>query len=72
MSDFSFTTYVSRDEIADELRGNEEDLAYVLGRLGNEVDISSVVDFVHGIEVGSDTARIAKFYRDFADLIETV
>ncbi len=72
MTDFHFTTTVSRDEIADELRYSWEHLVYVLGRVGNEVDISDVEDFVHSIEVGSDTAKIAKFYRDFADLIEAV
>jgi len=72
MSDFSFHTYISRDDVADELRQNEEHAVYVLGRIGSEVSISDVEDFVHGIEAGSDTGKIAAFYRQFADMIEAV
>lgn len=70
MTDFTFSADVNRDSLVDALRENEEQLVYVLGRIGNEVSIGDVEDYVHSIECGSDTDKIAAFFRQFADLIE--
>lgn len=35
MTDFSFTSYVSRDELAAELSGNPEQAAYVLAEVAD-------------------------------------
>lgn len=70
MTDFSFTTYLSRDEVADELRGDPEHLAYVLGRIGAESPLNDIVDFADCLEAGADRAAIAMFYRAFANAVE--
>lgn len=59
------------DEITDSLRESPEKLAYIIGRLGNEMDVSDVEPFVADyLEDGCDTAKIASFLRGFADLVE--
>lgn len=74
MTDFSFTSYVSRDELAAELSGNPEQAAYVLAEVADFISPSTMMfdDLCDSLDCLSieQRAALAKFTARLAKILE--